>query len=414
MTTSLLTPFDFSNATKVGRSRFRKQILPMRTINYKGNDITFDRPFLQELVRSFKARAYDQVPFVLADGENRHNESPENFRGYIADLVLTSDGLDAVLDLSKAGAKLVQENPTLGVSARILQDPPRSDGRRFGKVLRHVLATMDPRVTGMRPWQAVDLSDNEKFEVVDLTTETYQGRNTHMPKGTGLRLGSVDAKSKTATIDLSALSDDEFEAMLDLADDEVVEIDPKTKKPIKASAVPAEVDEEVDPDALEDPDAEEEGDEELDAEDAVVPGTGETPPATNPSLKKRKTTVEEEAVDQGDMVASLSNRFADFEAKQAKDAWSTKKAGYVKAGVPPFLVDLASPFMESPDSQTIELSNGGGSHDVKETLDKMLQGFTGLIDLTPEMGSSIDLSDVGQKNDPDQGLLDEWSATYGD
>lgn len=415
MTTSLLTPFDFSNATKVGRTRFRKQILPLGSIDYKGQKITFDRPFLQELVRNFKARAYDQVPFVLADGENRHNESPENFRGSIADLVLTEDGLDAVLDLSKAGAKLVQDNPKLGVSARILQGISKADGRQFGRVLRHVLATMDPRVTGLRPWQAVDLSSAEKFEVVDLTSETYQGRNTTMPKGKGLRLGSVDAKSKTATIDLSALTDDEFEAMLDLADDEVIEIDPKTKKPIVASTVPAEGDEEVDPDEIDDPDADEEGDEELDAEDAVVPGTGETPPATNPSLKKRKTTVEEEAVDQGEMVASLSNQFAAFQTKQAKDAWRTKKAAYVKAGVPPFLVDLAEPFMESPDSQVIELSNGGGSHDIKETLDKMLQGYTGVVDLTPEMGSSISLSDeIGGKNDPDAALLKEWSDTYGD
>lgn len=414
MTTTLLTPFDFSNATKVGRTRFRKQILPLRTIDYKGRKITFDRPFLRELVRNFKARAYDQVPFVLADGQNRHNESPENFRGYVADLVLTEDGLDAVLDLSKSGARLVEDNPELGVSARIFENIVRN-GRTMSKVLRHVCATMDPRVTGMRPWQAVDLSADEQFEVVDLTAETYEEGNRNMAKNK-LRVGSVDPKTRTATIDLSELSDDEFEALLDLGNQtEEVVIDPKTGKPVGTAPVeePEEGDE-VDPDEVE-------GDEEdPEAEEAVVPGTGETPPANtappagSTAVKKRKTTVEEEAVDNGATVASLSNEFATWRATEAKKAWGSRKTELAKAGVPPFLLDLATPFMESPDSQVIELSNGGGQHDIKETLDKMLQGFTGVVDLTPEMGHSISLSDeVGGKGDPDATLLQEWSDTYG-
>lgn len=410
MTTALQTPLDFSNARKVGRTRFRKQILPLGSINYKGQRITFDRSFLQEMVRNFKARAYDQVPFVLADGQNRHNEHPENFRGTVADLVLTEDGLDAVLDLSKDGARLVEANPELGVSARIMQGLVKSDGRKFGKVLRHVLATMDPRVTGMRPWQAVDLSMDDGIEVVDLTAETYEGRNSNMPKSK-LRVGSVDPKTKTATLDLSSLSDDEFEALLDLGEEtEEVVIDPKTGKPVATQPVEDPETEEVDPDAVE-----EEEEEDPEAEDAVVPGTGETPPATQPKLKNRKTTVEESVVDQGDMVASLSTEFAAWRAGEAKKAWKSRALELANAGVPPFLIDLAAPFMESPDSQVIELSNGGGSHDIKETLDKMLQGFTGVVDLTPEMGHSINLSDeIGGKNDPDAALLKEWSDTYGE
>lgn len=404
MTTTLLTPFDFSNATKVGRTRFRKQILPLRTINYKGQKITFDRPFLQDMVRNFKAGAYDQVPFVLADGENRHNESPENFRGYVADLVLTEDGLDAVLDLSKAGARLVQDNPDLGVSARIFQDIVRN-GRKMGKVLRHVCATMDPRVTGMRPWQAVDLSGGEQFEVVDLTSETYQEGNT-MPKGT-LKLGKVDAKNKTATIDLSALNDEEFKALvLDLAAaEDDVEIDPETGKPV----VVKPVEDELDPDEFE-------GDEEdPEGGDAVVPSTGEQPPATptqSSAVKKRKTTVEEEAIDNGNEVASLSNRLDAFETAQRASAWATKKAALAGAGVPPFLLDLAEPHMLAKSGQTIDLSNGE-SVSTTETIDKMLQGYVGMVDLNPEMGHAIELSNVGGENDPDQAYLTAWAEMYG-
>jgi hypothetical protein len=405
MTHALLTPMDLSTATAIGKNRFRKQILPLGSINYKGRTINFDRRFLSDLVKSFKNRAYDQVPFVLADGRNRHNEDPRNFRGSVRDLVLTEDGLDAVLELSNDGAKLISDNPELGVSARIIEMLEKSDGRSFPRAIRHVLATMDPRVTGMRPWQPVDLSDDGDIEVVDLTAESYE-RKQNMPKSK-LKLGTIDPKAKTATIDLSGLTDDEFEALVDLGEEDV-EIDPVTKKPVKKT--PVDTDEEVDPDEIEDPDAEEVDPE---AEDAVVPSTGEVPPATAPAsaVKKRKTTVEEEAVDQGAVVASLSNEFAEFRKERRSNEWKVRKETLAKAGVPPFLLDLAEPVMLA-EPQTIDLSNGE-SADAKATIDKMLDGFSGVVDLTAEMGHSIDLSDLGQKDDPDEALLKEWADTYG-
>lgn len=407
-TTALQTPFDLSSATQVGKRLFRKQILPMTEIDYKGQKIRFDRSFLSDLVSSFKKRAYDQVPFVLADRQNRHNEDPRLFRGQVKDLVLTSDGIDAVLELTADGAKLIEDNPELGVSARIIQDLSKSDGRKFGRAIRHVLATMDPRVTGMRPWQALDLSETDNIEVVDLTAETYQGRNTIMPKGK-LRLGKVDAKGKTATLDLSSMSDEEFEAFLDLAGDseEDVEIDPVTGKP---KPVGDEGDDVVDPDEIEDPDDDE----------AVVPGTGETPPTNNPAggPKRRKVTTEEEFPESSVVpaaVTSLSNEFAAFKADQRAKEWKTKKASLAGLGVPPFLLDLAEPHMVADPKQAIDLSNDANGLDAKATIEQMLEGFQGLVDLTPEMGHAIDLtSDIGGANDPDKALLDVWAETYGD
>lgn len=407
MTHALLTPLDMSNATRIGKNKFRKQILPLGSINYKGQRITFDRAFLSDLVRSFKDRAYDQVPFVLADGRNRHNEDPRNFRGSVRDLVLTDDGLDAVLELSADGAKLIEDNPELGVSARIIQMLHKSDGRSFPRAIRHVLATMDPRVTGMRPWQPVDLSDDDNIEVVDLTAESYE-RKSNMPKSP-MKLGKIDSKTKTATIDLSALSDDEFEALLDLGTDDI-EVDPETGKPFEKKPVATDPDEEVDPDAIEDPDGEE-GDE----EEAVVPGTGEQPPATPASgPKKRKTTVEEDFPESSTVpaaVTSLSNEFSEFRKEQRQERWANQREKLTQAGVPPFLLDLAEPHMLA-EPKSIDLSNGD-SLDAKATIEKMLAGFSGIVDLTPEMGHSIDLSDLGQKEDPDEALLKEWSATYG-
>lgn len=410
---ALHTPYDLSSATKVGKTRWRKQVLPLGSINYKGRRIDFDGSYLMDLARSFKQHAYDQVPFVLANEKNEHHMDPKLFEGDVVDFVMTDDGLDAVFDLTPEGAALVQKNPRLGVSARIVEGLAKSDGRTFKRAIQHVLATMDPRVTGLRPWQAVDLSASGDIEVVDLTAETYEGRNTQMPKSK-LRVGSVDKKTRTATLDLSALSDEEFEILLADADVlEEVQIDPKTGKPV--ATVPVE-DDEIDPDEIEDPDQAGDGEVDPAAEDVVIPGTGQQPAPGSSSPKKRKTTttVEEEAIDQGGgVVANLSNEFAAWKAERAKDVWKTKADKLAAAGVAPFLLDLAAPFMESVDSQTIELSNGSGSADIKETLDKMLSGFAGMVDLTPEMGHSINLSDLQAKNDPDQELLDEWSATYG-
>lgn len=409
---ALHTPFDLSSATKVGKTRWRKQVLPRRVINYKGRRIDFNRSYHLDLARAFKAQAYDQVPFVLANEKNEHHMDPKLFEGDVVDFVVTDDGLDAVFDLTPEGAALVQKNPRLGVSARIVEGLAKSDGRSFKRAIQHVLATMDPRVTGLRPWQAVDLSASGDIEVVDLTAETYEGRNTQMPKSK-LRVGSVDPKTRTATIDLSGLSDDEFEALIDMGTDtlEEVVIDPKTGKPVATQPVEEGDEEEVDPDEIEDPD-EAEGDDAITADDVVVPGTGQQPPTSSPKKRKTTTTVEEEAIDQGGMVANLSNEFAAFRAEQSKAAWKAKADKFAAAGVAPFLLDLAAPFMESTDSQTIELSNGKNSPTIQDTLEKMLSGFSGMVDLTPEMGHSIDLSDLKTKDDPDQAYLDEWDRQY--
>ena len=401
MTFTILTPIDLSDARKVGKRKYRKQILPLGAINYKGKRIVFDRQFHTDLSRSFKAGAYDQVPFVLANERNEHHMDPRLFEGSITDLVVADDGLDAVVELTPEGEALIQKNPRLGVSARIVQGLEKANGRTFKRAIQHVLATMDPRVTGLRPWQAMDLSVFDNSEVVDLTAETYEGKVTQMPKS-AIKLGSVDAKAKTATIDLSGLSDDEFSKMvLDLTGEEEVEIDPKTGKPVV-----------VDPETEEVEDGEEET--EVDPEQPEETA----PPATRQRPLKRKTTVEESTVVEDPLepvVANLSNEFNAFKRDTAKAAWNTRRAALASQGVPPFVLDLAEPVLSVPTEMVIDLSESGGSKiDPKDIIDKMLDGYVGAIDLTPEMGHSIDLSDLGGENDPDKAMLDAWSSQYGD
>jgi len=130
---ALLTPYDKGDAKPAGRNLFRKQLLPIAKINYKGRPIDFTRDYLAGLVKAFNDRAYDQVAFQLADAANTHTDDPERFRGEIAALEMTDDGLDVIVAATEDGSRLLRENPRLGVSAKIIEDYDRADGKFFAR-----------------------------------------------------------------------------------------------------------------------------------------------------------------------------------------------------------------------------------------------------------------------------------------
>lgn len=406
---TILTPIDLAVGQKVGRRRWWKQVLPVTTIDYEGRKINFDPAFHTDLSEAYKAKAFDQVPLVFANGDNQHNMDPRNFGGEVLDMSYRGPGKDqgtwALIEADEDTAKVIDRNPKLGVSARIRQGIAKADGRTFNRAIEHICLTMNPRVTGMSPWQAVDLSegtDNE--EVVDLTTTEYQ-------KGTDMARGSTKAKTARPKIDLSALSDEQFQSLLDLSE-----------------AVRAGVeDDEVDPDDIEDDDLEDSG--EGEDQDGGKP----------PKKKKAKTriTVEEDSTESGgddkdeddeddeDGDADLSDataaqRSADHDTVRqmqidlAEQRWSNERSTFVRAGVPPFLLDLAEPVLSSPDAFTIDLSDTE-TINAGDTIRKMLDGVKGLIDMTPEIGHQIDLSDSGDgdDNDPDQAFIEAWDKQYG-
>ena len=57
-------------------STWRKKVLPVGQVEYKSTMLTFDADYLQTLAASFNSRAYDQVPFQLADARNTHTNDP--------------------------------------------------------------------------------------------------------------------------------------------------------------------------------------------------------------------------------------------------------------------------------------------------------------------------------------------------
>jgi hypothetical protein len=200
---------------------WRKQILPLGSINYEGRQIRFDSEYHKQLVRNFRAGAYPQVPFQLADKDNAHTNDPERTRGELVDLRAEESGLYGYFKVTKP--ELLLNNQNLGVSCRIVENYAReSDGKFFGHSLQHVLGTLDPRVTGMRPWESVELASAVASETVDLAATVWPE-----PDKDGAEM--PDAKEDKHVVELSTAQLDKLNRLLDEEDTEgdELELDPE-------------------------------------------------------------------------------------------------------------------------------------------------------------------------------------------
>src|SRR6266700_594004 len=99
---------------------------------------------------------------------------PERTRGQILDLELGEDGLYALAEVTERGEQVLQDNPYLGVSARIVENYARSDGQFYPAAIQHVLGTLDPRIPALGSWQPTDLSNTPQM-VVDLSNSIWLG-----------------------------------------------------------------------------------------------------------------------------------------------------------------------------------------------------------------------------------------------
>jgi len=360
--TALQLPVHAGRTGKVGRRLYRKQILPIGKIDYKGRRIDFSRDYLSGLVRNFNDGAYDQVPFMLADAANAHTMDPERMRGEVRRLELADDGLYALLDLSDDGAKVIEANPRLGVSARIVEGLQRADGKTFKAALNHVLGTLDPRVVGMKPWEPVDLAAGDETTVVDLTAATFTEGEPAM------------ADEKTTTLTLTEAQAAKLRAFLD--GDTPDGGQPATGTPPAAPA----------------PDI---SDEEL---DALLGDLDDDEPtgATDPAEIAAAVALGEQN----------SIELASVQAELAAERWKNAKAEYLAAGVPPAMLAVAGVELAVARGQSIELSNGTKS-DPAEVIRGLLDAAKGIVDLSSATGSPQGDADAG-----DKALLDAWSEQY--
>lgn len=375
MPTALLTPSRGGEATQVGRRLYRKQILPVGSINYNGRRIDFSRDYLAEIKRSFDEQAYDAVPFLVATGDSdQHGDAPMRTEGEVRSLELTDDGLYALLDLTEAAASKVAQFPRLGVSARIVDPRTRADGKSWPRALAHVLATTDPRVTGMRPWQAVDLSADPATPL-DFTSGQYD-----------------DDKEK-----LMPLSDEDRKALVaELA----AELRKSAVDPVTPPAPPAGVPTPAPPAAT--APAESEGEELTDEELnlLVEEALAESGEPVGASL----------AGDGGQSAIDLANaqteqlrqQVADLQAGLDVERINKERLAYVNAGVPPALVDAATPLLLGA-GHTLDLANGTQVQ-AGDVIRAVLDAAKGTVDLSGPIGTSLTAPATAERD----ALLAAW------
>lgn len=416
--TALQAPVDLSTATRVGGRVYRKQVLAKRTIDYPLPDgskrtVSFDDEYLTDLAQAFQQGAYDLVPFQLATPGNQHNEDPRNYGGRVIGAEVTPDGLDMILELSEDAAALVEKTGgRLGVSARIKEALEHVDGRTFKRAVRHVLGTLDPRMQNLKPWQPIDLAADPDPDLIDLSG-LYTHRETDMPR----------------IIDLSALSDDQQDALasfaalngIDLAD---ADAEPAEDEPYQDDETDeGEGDEDESTDEPDEGDAEEASDEpegitddELEALiDAELAGVELSTPEDDELADELEGGRFADVTDLSDPADAdpLDLALATGDTPPARDEnaalrFQLAAAELARKGVPPHLIDLAEPVLTLSDEQadTLDLATPDGGHvDVRGIVRDMLEAVAGSIDLSSETG-------YGHETEPDekvQTLASAWT-----
>lgn len=365
MTEALQLPFRHGAPTKVGKRIFRKQILPIGSIDYMGRKLDFTREYLADLSASFNDGAYDQVPFMLAPADNSHTLDPERFRGEVKGLELSEDGLDMIVEMTEEGAAVVANNPRLGVSARIVEDLTKADGRGYSRAVQHVLGTHDPRVTGLKPWQTVNLSTDD-ITVVDLTAATYKG--AAMEPLTDEEIAAARALlAKEAAA--KAEADKNTKTPEEIAAEEQSTLDAEIEA--KVAAAIAEAEEVVD--------------------DAATAGASLT--------AEQKQAIDLSTAANARATEALSGQAA-LRAELDATKAASEGAAYIAAGVPPILVELATPLLTG--THVIDLA--AGPLDATGVVRKMLDECKGFIDLSGETPAAM------KPTDEEKVLLDAWTA----
>lgn len=401
--TVFLTPTDSGeDAIELSSTTFRKKILPKGKIKYGEREIVFDDEYLTDLASSFTDGAYDQVPYMLADEQNRHTMDPERFRGECKSVEVAEDGLYGTFELSGDAADLIRKNPKLGVSARIVEGYQRSDGKTYRRSLQHVLGTLDPRIPGMGAWEEVELSNGETYtssDVIDLSNSVYEEEGTVSEKNedSGTVPVSDEAAFKAVKAAFPDWSDEEIRELLDepLTDEELAtaqaELDEsekpeaKTEEPKEEAAKPAE---------------------EAKAEKATEEVKAEEKELVSLSNEVTTNVADTRTVD-------LANQVAQLQASVAQERFEKEKAQWVRDGVPPALVDLSRDVLTAPRGSVIDLSNGVEENkvDAGEVIRKLLTQCAGYIEFAAERGHTVSLSNEdGDESAQRSEVLSAWRA----
>ncbi len=391
--TAVRTPMNNLPALELGNRRYRKQVIRVGDLHYRGGKFPITDAYLDDVVKAFDSRAVPSVPFQLADHANRHTEDPERRRGTIMALHRTPDGLDAVIELNDAGARIVDEHPDFGVSVLIEHGRTTGEGRSFPAVLKHVLGTTDPVLTSLEPWrQEIAASHADAGEdVLDLLALT-----TPDPADSPARSDSSapmqDAAPSTtneggAVPDTDTLAPEDVAALRSLAS-----IAPALAKLVETPAVePIAVVEDTD-DEVELTDAEIQAiADSLDTEDddtELIAASHEQPSDEVLSLSHKLALAE-----QGNKDNEL--RLAQVESELNERRYVAERDSLAREfGVHPRITDIIRPLLEGSGAGQIALSNGAKA-DPGELVRRFMKELAASprLDLSNAVGSAVELDE---------------------
>ncbi len=369
-TAAVLTPFDRGNVISLGNRLWKKRVLPVGDVEYQGRTLHFTRDYLASLEAAFRDRAYDQVSFQLADAKNTHTNDPERHRGTITDMRVETDGLWVTLNPTEAGEQVLKTNPYLGVSARIVENYPRSDGKFYPAAVQHVLGTLDPRIPGLGAWQAIE-NANMPAIVIDLTGASFAGEEYDMPELNAQQQANL---SRLLNLDQAAL-------------DKLLGAPPAPPVPAGgANGNGTQPDNELTDQELADL-IEAMSDEDLEAmQQDFLAETGASAISTGLS-------------NEAQMQIDLANSRADeterqlgvFQMQFEAQHFENEKRSLADLGVPLYITELARPLLQG-SGHTIDLANGQRV-DAGQVMRKVLSEYAKMaqmLDLGVELGSAMD------------------------
>jgi hypothetical protein len=397
------TPFARGPARQTAPGTWRKRLLPVGEIDYKGRRLSFNKPYLDGLATAYNAKAYDQVPFQLAKDQNEHTNDPERFRGEILGMDVQSDGLWVTVKPTARGHQLLTENPNLGVSARIVEDYARADGQHYDAAIQHVLGTLDPRIPQLGAWEQVNLSNSHAEVVIDLSEASYASDQEG-----GITMPDLNADQSARLAQLLELDPARLNALLQSA---------PPAPPAPAPAVPAADGADMTDDDLA----------------ALIDGMSDDEFATLADEFGLNES-EPEPVGAGAGLSNTGYGLSEIDLANARLAENERQLGVLQAradretyenekrtlagkfNVPPFITELARPLLEGT-GHTVELSNGQHT-DAGLIVRRVLQEFgkvtAGLgLDAPVELGSAMDEPAGGSNGNEVQSIVDRYRQQTG-
>lgn len=378
--TAFLTPYSLDLAQPVGTRLFRKRILPIGEIEYEGQRVQFDEPFLQTLVSSFRSQAYDQVPFQLATSDNKHNNDPEKFRGEVAALELGSDGLYATVSTTDEGAKVITDNPNLGISARIVNGLKRADGKTFKAAMQHVLGTLDPMINGLGPWEAIEAS-HPQDPAIDLTSFKFAEPEADVaqPQLTEEELTQLRALLGGQAPDGGTPPTDATDVVDDDDDDDL------TDEQLNALIAEAELfagDDEDEPEVV----------------------AASTDPHVQAAIQLANARMDEQSLELARVTEELD-----------ESTWEKERAMFATdLGIPPAALDLAEPLLKG-SGHVVELANGSVTDAgavMRRVLTEIGQTIK-ILDLSAEAGTTYAPAEDDEERDSRSAFVSQYRSQTG-